>query len=59
MEMNMSKEITLKDTLSIIEKVQELTETFYNKTKNNRFVALNVFAHRESLRVRMVIKYHD
>ena len=55
----MSKEITLKDTLSIIEKVQKLTETFYNKTKNNRFVALNVSAHRESLRVRMVIKYHD
>ena len=37
----MSKEITIKDTLSIVEKVQKLTELCYNDTKSNRFVALN------------------
>ena len=37
----MSKEITIKDTLSIVEKVQRLTELRYNDTKSNRFVALN------------------
>ena len=37
----MSKEITIKDTLLIVEKVQKLTESYYNDTKSNRFVALN------------------
>lgn len=37
----MSKEISLKDSLSIVEKVQRLTELCYNDTKHNRFVALN------------------
>lgn len=37
----MSKKITIKDTLSIVEKVQILTELRYNETKHNRFVALN------------------
>ena len=37
----MSKEITIKDTLLIVEKVQKLTELCYNDTKSNRFVALN------------------
>lgn len=39
--MNMSKEITIKDTLSIIERVQKLTELCYKDTLSNRFVALN------------------
>ena len=38
---SMSKEKTIKDTLSIVEKVQKLTELCYNDTKSNRFVALN------------------
>lgn len=37
----MNKEITLKDTLSVVEKLQRLTELCYNDTKSNRFVALN------------------
>ena len=41
MEMNMRKEITIKDALTIVEKVQKLTELRYNETKHNRFVALN------------------
>ena len=37
----MDKEITLKDALSIVEKVHKFTELCYNETKHNRFVALN------------------
>ena len=37
----MSKKITIEDTLSMVEKVQKLTELFYNNTKSNRFVVLN------------------
>ena len=37
----MSKEITFKDALSIVEKIQRLTELCYNETKSNRFVVLN------------------
>ena len=39
--MNMNKEITIKDTLSIVEKVQKLTELCYKNTLSNRLVALN------------------
>ncbi len=39
--MNMSKEITIKDALSIVEKVQRLTDLCYNDTMSNRFVVLN------------------
>ena len=37
----MSKDVTIKDALSMVEKVQKLTELCYNDTKSNRFVALN------------------
>ena len=37
----MSKEVTIKDALSMVEKVQKLTELCYNDTMSNRFVALN------------------
>lgn len=39
--MNMRKEITIKDALSMVEKFQKLTELRYNDTMSNRFVALN------------------
>lgn len=37
----MSKEVTIKDALSMVENVQKLTELYYNNTMSNRFVALN------------------
>ena len=37
----MNKEVTIKDALSMVEKVQKLTELCYNDTKSNRFVAIN------------------
>ena len=42
----MSKEVTIKDVLSIVEKVQKLTELCYNDSKSNRFVALNDLARK-------------
>lgn len=37
----MSKKITIEDALSMVEKVQKLTELRYNDTMSNRFVVLN------------------
>ena len=42
----MSKKVTIKDVLSIVEKVQTLTELCYNDTKSNRFVALKDLARK-------------
>ena len=42
----MNKEVTIKDALSMAEKVQKLTELCYNDTKSNRFVALNDLARK-------------
>lgn len=42
----MSKEVTIKDALSMVEKMQKLTEFYYNDTKSNRFVALNDLARK-------------
>ncbi len=37
----MSKKIIIKDSLSIVEKVQRFTKLCYNYNMSNRFVVLN------------------